>query len=244
MRFLLHVFLIVLLTLVTQLGGVAWAVALAFRRRLPAFVICYVVLSLAAIPAAGLGGRVPLPCLGDALRSHPVTCLLNRHYVAPELREVAKDLAADLAQAHPGSVTVTLDGGFPFAGLPLLPHLSHGDGRKLDLALPWQDTAGRYRPGRSKSPLGYFGFADGPDACAGGAGWLRWNMGTLNRFLPNWRADTARLRATLVWLARDGRVGKVLIEPHIRAHLGLAHPKLRFQGCNAARHDDHIHLQL
>ncbi len=244
MRILGHVLVVLLLTITTQLGGLAWLVSLAFRRRWIALGAAYLALWLATIPLAGLGGRVPLPCWGGKLHSHPVACVLNRHYVVPELREVARDLARDMAKAYPGSVTVTLDGGFPFAGMPLLPHLSHADGRKLDLAFYWQDASGRYRAGRSKSPLGYFGFALGPEACGPQAGPLRWDMALLAPLLPDWQPNPGRMQSALAWLARDPRVGKVLVEPHIRDRFAAGQDKLRFQGCNAARHDDHIHLQL
>lgn len=62
--------------------------------------------------------------------------------------------------------------------------------------------------------------------------------------LPQRTLDTARTREALLWLARDDRVKKILIEPHILERLNIQHPKIRFQGCRAARHDDHIHFQL
>jgi hypothetical protein len=39
-------------------------------------------------------------------------------------------------------------------------------------------------------------------------------------------------------------VAKIFVEPPLAAQLGLSDPKIRFQGCRAARHDDHIHIQL
>lgn len=51
--------------------------------------------------------------------------------------------------------------------------------------------------------------------------------------------------ATLIRvLLTDTRGGKVFVEPSLAAALGLADDRLRFQGCRAARHDDHIHVQL
>ncbi|MFT5619364.1 MAG: hypothetical protein ACI85I_002607, partial [Arenicella sp.] len=39
--------------------------------------------------------------------------------------------------------------------------------------------------------------------------------------------------------------GKVFIEPHLKTRLGLEnYSKIRFHGCQAVRHDDHIHVQL
>lgn len=65
-----------------------------------------------------------------------------------------------------------------------------------------------------------------------------------NAALPDWQLDRPRMTTALNWLANDPRSGKILIEPHIPQSLNLSHPKIRFQGCRAARHDDHIHLQL
>ena len=45
-------------------------------------------------------------------------------------------------------------------------------------------------------------------------------------------------------LSRDPRIGKIFLEPHLAAQFGSGAPKIRFQGCAAALHDDHIHIQL
>ena len=45
-------------------------------------------------------------------------------------------------------------------------------------------------------------------------------------------------------LSRDPRIGKIFLAPHLAAKFGSDAPKIRFQGCAAARHDDHIHIQL
>ena len=39
-------------------------------------------------------------------------------------------------------------------------------------------------------------------------------------------------------------VQKVFIEPHLKNRLNLQHSKIRFHGCRAVRHDDHIHFQI
>ena len=57
-------------------------------------------------------------------------------------------------------------------------------------------------------------------------------------------ADLARTRFLLAHLARDRRVSKIFVEPHLKARMGLDAAKIRFQGCRAARRDDHIHVQL
>ncbi len=99
-------------------------------------------------PLAALAGRVPLPCRAEPGRpvaaGSPLYCLLNRNYVDPRLVPLLDALAAAaMEQAYPGTVTPYLDANFPFLdGMPLAPHLSHDDGRKLDLAFFYADPGG------------------------------------------------------------------------------------------------------
>lgn len=243
---ILHLVIIVFLTAISQLGGLAWLIALAFRRRALAFAASYALLSLAALWIAPLFGREPLPCGGDgALRMQSkLYCVLNRQYAAPELKAVLLDLAKAMERDHPGATTRILDAGFPFLdGFPLAPHLSHDDGRKADIAFFYRDETG-YLPGATRSPIGYFAFEDGPTDCPDSVPTLRWNLSWLQGFWPDLLLDRPRMRSALLWLSADPRVGKVLLEPHLKARLDLGSPKIRFQGCRAARHDDHIHVQL
>lgn len=239
--------LVILLTVLTQLGGLAWLAALPFRRRLLTFALVYAVLFGMAHLAAPLFGRVALPCTGDPLRMQSVFyCVTMRNFVTPEMAAVAQDAAARVAEEHPGTVTLALDGGFPFLnGMPLLPHLSHDDGEKLDFALYYTDPAGTYLPGQTRSPVGYWAFegAD-PAACPPVRLTTRWGMGWLQPLWPDRPMEPARTAALVRAFLDDPRVGKVFLEPPLAARLGLAHDKLRFQGCRAARHDDHIHTQL
>jgi hypothetical protein len=45
-------------------------------------------------------------------------------------------------------------------------------------------------------------------------------------------------------LLAEPAVQKILIEPHLKERLRLQSSKVRFQGCHAARHDDHVHVQI
>lgn len=246
LRIAAHALIVGLLTLLTQLGGLAWLIALASRRRLPAFLGAYVALGLAASVIAPHFGRVALSCWRDG----PLQvqswfyCAANRTYMKPELAAVLDDAAAEMAQSFPGTETLLLDAGFPFFdGFPLPPHLSHDDGEKADLAFYYQDAEG-YAPGRTRSPIGYFAFEKGPTACKEIWPTMRWNLRALQ---PLWSRETVeprRLKRLLEIFAADHRVGKIFLEPHLQARLGVASPKIRFQGCRAARHDDHIHIQL
>ena len=234
------------LTLLTQLGGIAWLFALGFRRRLLVFVVAYAALWGGAQVAAPAFGRVPVPCRGEVLRAQsPLYCLLLRNFVAPEMLAVARDAAAKVAAEYPGTVTLVLDGGFPVLdGMPLVPHLSHDDGEKLDFAFYYADPKG-YAPGLTASPLGYFAFERGEEHCPDAWPTLRWDMGWFQPLVRDGLTlEPERTAALIRALAADARVTKVFVEPPLAARLGVAGTKVRFQGCRAARHDDHIHAQL
>jgi len=147
-------------------------------------------------------------------------------------------------QRYPGTITLVLDASFPFLdGFPLLPHLSHDDGAKVDLAFYYQDASG-YLPGAVRSPIGYFAFEQGPTPCTAAWPSLRWDLKALQPFWRDYELEPQRNRAVLEILSIDPRVGRMFIEPHLVDSLGATSPAIGFQGCQAARHDDHIHLQL
>jgi hypothetical protein len=243
-----HASVVVVLTVLTQLGGLIWIASRWFRRPVLVFALAYAGVWGAVQVVAPMAGRVALPCFGAPLRSQSVAyCALMRNFVEPELKVVAEAAAAAVASQFPGTVTLALDGGFPFAdGFPLLPHLSHDDGEKLDLAFFYAGPAGAYVPGRTRSPLGYFAFETPgePETCP--PVWLttRWRIAWLQPLLPDLRLEAERTAALVRVLLADVRVGKVFVEPALARDLGLSDAKLRFQGCRAARHDDHVHVQL
>ncbi len=269
----LYVLLFVLLTVLTQVGGVVLLVStllvwsLVSNRQLSgwrAFPVHFFI--FIAIYAAGFvvlapimaqwSGRVALQCIPTQAQPYgaytPLLCLMNRQYVRPELRDAVEAMAQDLAEQHPGTVTAYLDANFPLLdGFPLLPHQSHKDGRKIDLAYFFQDANGTYKPMRTPSPIGYWGFVQpSPDAelpCANGqpAFTLRWDLDWLQRYWKPLQLDDARTASMLQWLVESGRdhaVSEILIEPHMATRLGVFSEIIGFAGCNSARHDDHIHV--
>jgi hypothetical protein len=269
---LLLVATFVVLTLLTQIGGVVFIIVLlidrvtfptALRgwRRAGAAVALFAGLyaaisSFVLPPLAAWAGRVALPCRPGPGRpfgaANPVYCAFNRHYVDARLVALLAELARSVDSAFPGTTTLFLDANFPFFnGFPLLPHLSHGDGRKLDIAYYYVGPDQSYLPGATRSPLGYFAFEQPP---AGGVPlcperWLtlRWDLNALQGLYPNRPMDLARTRRALLWLTTEGQrfgIERIFIEPHLATRLGIDSPLVGFQGCRAARHDDHIHIQI
>jgi hypothetical protein len=265
---------VVLLTLLTQIGGLVlllvWSLSrLALPRAMGAwrraainallFVVAYAVISLLVVPPlAALAGRVPLPCRAQPDRAFAagsvVLCALNRHYVVPDQVVLLNELSREIARAFPGTTTLFLDANFPFLnGFPLLPHLSHGDGRKLDLAFYYADAEGRYLPVATRSPIGYWAFEQPSENDASPCSvrsWLslRWDLNFLQDKFPDRMLEPRRTGAALQWLLSEGsrfKLDRVFIEPYLATRLGVqASPALGFQGCRAARHDDHIHVQI
>ena len=269
------VLLFAIATAITQTGGVIFLLTLIgvriLRRsglRKPVAILAGVAFFLVAIPLfnlhvvpplAALGGRAPLPCEATAERPYaalsPLYCLLGRNYVRPEARAMLEAMASDLARQYPGLVIAYLDTGFPFFdGFPLPPHLSHHDGRRVDLAYFYKDGSGNPVKLVTPSPVGYWGFEAPPagDAspCADRVRWLtfRWDMGWFQGFVRHDLVlDEERTAAMLRWLSEQGPshgVDKILLEPHVAKRLQAASPLIRFQGCRAARHDDHLHVEV
>src|SRR5262245_52560368 len=113
---LLGLLLFVALTLLTQVGGIAFAICWLVSRFLPPvpawrraainialFAGLYAVLSIFLVPPlAARGGRVPLPCSATPDRpfaaANPMFCWLNRHYVDARLVTLMDDLSRDIAR--------------------------------------------------------------------------------------------------------------------------------------------------
>ncbi len=248
-RTLAEALLVAALSVLSLIAALAWVLARLARRGPFALRLGLIhAVLLAAVWGGGASGALPRVALGlsvhEALHVPRLYRWTGRDFVTPGMQALVHDLAAHMATQFPGTITVALDGGHPLGPLPLAPHLSHDDGEKLDLGLYWKDAAGTYRPGAQKSPLGYWGYAEGPTDCPRRWTDLRWDFRWAQPMLPDLQLDAERTRAALLWLANDPRVTRILIEPHISAALGISHPKIRFQGCRAARHDDHIHIQL
>lgn len=254
-----------LLTLLTQVGGFVYLAArwlsgrwkiTGWAARLAVFVALYASATMALPFLAPSFGRVALSCLesGSLQVQSPLYCVLNRNYLTPGAKRAAEVLSEAMAAAYPGTVTLVLDANFPFLdGFPLLPHLSHDDGRKLDIAFYYRDASGAVLDRAARSPIGYFAFEKPADGavlpCEGRADLLtlRWDMGLLQGLFPAWPLDEARTGTALRWLASDGPefgVERIFIEPHLSQRLGVSSQNIRFQGCRAARHDDHIHFQV
>ena len=229
-----RIFVVVFLTMTTLVGGVAYIFSFLFRRRLISFFVIYAVLSGSLVFIAPKFDRVALACVPEPGRmsvQSPLFCATNRHYVRPELKVLADDIASVFPKIR------ALDAGFPLPdGYALLPHLSHHDGRKMDLAFAYAATP--------PFGLGYWHFIDGPTECPDTWLSLRWDMDWLNWAERDVPVDLDTTTALLRWMSIEPRVDRIFLEPHLKSAWGMTSDKISFQGCRAARHDDHIHIEI
>lgn len=265
---LFHVLIIIILTLVTQVGGVIWIIVFAFFKwckpewslwkRLCVFCVVYIFTVFTIIPtAASIDNRRMLPVFHETIQPHNLGYVfLCRNYVRGDLYNVIKDVSAVYKESpYLGTKLVYLDAGFPFIdGFPLLPHLSHNDGRKVDVAFVYNEASGTSSHNSHPSLIGY-GIYEGPQGnevnqtqiCEDAGYWQYGYAGALginiNHELELNKRETKLLTERI---QSHHKVEKVFIEPHLITRLGIKNInfKLRFHGCHAVRHDDHIHFQV
>jgi hypothetical protein len=271
-RYASLVFLFVFLTILTQIGGVIYFMSLLTHElinkkvshrilrsciKFLSFLLLYLAFTFLLVPIISKPfGRVPLPIVetGHLKPLNFITCLLNRHYVRPALRQVSMEVAAEMNDRFPGTVVSYLDAGFPFINrFPLVPHLSHYDGKKLDLAFYYIDKRTMQPSNKTPSCIGY-GIGEEPrpneiNTAAFCAEQGHWQYSFLNNLIPqrnkrNFIFDSVRTKALVNFFASKEVISKIFIEPHLKNRLKLQSDKIRFHGCQAVRHDDHLHIQI
>ena len=246
-----------MLTVITQIGGVVYLIFLGLKNRLKVnalllFFTLYFFISLVIIPIiAPFYGREKVSNKFNIKSSNYITIILNRNYVKPKLNSLLNKTAKNLELKN---IKVRyLDANFPFFdGFPLLPHLSHNDGKKIDLSFIYQSKDGKISS-KQKSVSGY-GIFEPPNKteinqiniCLNKGFWQYefskyLTFGKINNDLIFSKTHTKVLIQTLL---KQSETKKIFIEPHLKQRLKLINNKIRYHGCQAVRHDDHIHLQI
>ena len=262
-KILLHSLVFIALTLLTQIGGVVYLMSFVFCSRikrsfplkgLVAFIIIYCLGTFVTAPLlAKLFDRERVVHYHNLQPANYLTVLLNRNYVSVELNNYLKDVSGDLAKRNDKIIIRYLDAGLPLIeGFPLLPHLSHNDGKKIDISLIYENEKGEI-VNSSKSISGY-GVFEAPKkgelnqtkACLKSGFWQYdypqyITLGSINDELRFSEQGTKDLMDAFT---QHEAVDKVFLEPHLTQRLRLKSKKIRFQGCHSVRHDDHIHVQV
>ncbi|WP_303279854.1 hypothetical protein [Flavivirga aquimarina] len=201
-------------------------------------------------PIAKQFGREQLPVFDKKLKPRNfIYPLLFRNYVNPKLKTELEDSAHVLFKSK---ISITyLDANFPFInGFPLLPHLSHSDGKKIDLCFMYLDKNLK-STNKKPSVSGYGIYANSESnftskPCLEKGYWQY----DFSKYLSLGKIhdltfDKKKTKQLINQLLEKPSTGKIFIEPHLKKSLGLIEEnKIRFHGCQAVRHDDHIHLQI
>jgi hypothetical protein len=224
------------------------------------FSVIYLVATTMVVPIFAIPfDRVPMPMFsseGIPIKPRTIlTCLTNRHYVKLELRTEIFRIAQSFSKKHPKAEILYLDANFPFLnGFPLLPHLSHDDGEKLDLSFFYKDPKTDESINSSPSWIGYGSFEEPkkgetnqPGVCQKRGFW-QYDITkylTFQRGKPALEFDESKTADLIKSCSSSSSIKKIFIEPHLKSRLGLGgYDKVRYHGCHAVRHDDHIHIQL
>lgn len=259
----LRILMFFLLTFLTQVGGIIYFFSIwlassiqnQFRgKKLTIFLVLYLFSTFFIIPfLAPLFGRVPLEHSAKIHPANYLTVFLNRNYVNPEVNEVLKRVEGRLNISKSKVKIHYLDACFPFIdGFPLFPHKSHNDGKKLDVSFVYETAEGEISNlQKSRSGYGVFidplpGEKDQIANCKKKGYWQYdftryFTFGRINKDL---RFSKEGSRLLILSFLKDKSVRKIFIEPHLKHRMNLNNAKIRYHGCGAVRHDDHIHIEV
>jgi hypothetical protein len=266
-RFLVFCFL----TTISQIGGIIYLLCFPLYRwidgaieslllsrlmRLIGFCAMYYLCSQFLVPA--LAQSFDRVRLEENEYIQPVTVwtkILNRDYVRPEMNEILGKAALELYNKSHGAVTKYMDAGFPFwDGWKLFPHLSHKNGKTVDLAFFYMDNTTNQETNEKPSASGYGAFEEPKggeektsEYCKSkGNNWYDmakyFNWGFDH---ANYRFDANRTHDLLRLFAKDERVQHIILESYLEKRLNLGTmSKILNPQCEASRHDDHFHLSI
>ena len=248
-------------TILTQIGGVVLLISLLISNKIKnnfrfkktlIFLSTYLLFTFLIVPIlAPIFGREPIKHTDTIHPTNYMTVILNRNYVRPAMNELLSQTEQELEGT--GIQLRYLDANFPFInGFPLIPHLSHNDGKKLDLSLVYESKNGKIS-NLKKSMSGYGDF-EGPReteedkiSFCKKEGYFQYDypkyvtFGKINQDLIFSQKGTKTLIDAIL---KNKNLGKLFIEPHLKQRLNLKDSRVRYHGCRAVRHDDHIHIQL
>ncbi len=253
-KIIAHLIFIIFLTITTQISGVLWLISLITKylfkyNKRYTFPTLYLLFNLLIVPTtSNFFGRVKLPMFDSQIKPRNIIYpLLFRNYVTQELYDVLTNSSEQLKKEN---IQITyLDANFPFYdGFPLLPHRSHNDGKKIDISFMY--TSKSISTNKKPSLSGYGAFVKENNTTANSClekGY--WQYG-FTKYLTlgkneELKFDSKKTRILIKSFLNQHQTHKIFIEPYLKQKLNLTnYDKIRFHGCKAVRHDDHIHLQI
>ncbi len=261
---LFHGMMIVLLTLTSQVGGLIWFSVfflwLVFRFKthfaikLVSFLGTYLLAVMTIVPTiAEKYGKVPMPSSkhGNLIPHSILYPLLNRNYVTPKTLEVLERTADRVQKVNPELKLVYLDSSFPFSKeMPLPPHISHSNGRKVDLTFAYTKDGKTINKGSCFTGYGHFvgpenGEFNQVERCLSN-GHKLYDASKYAGFgkKKDYTFDAKNTKVIIDELLKNPETSRIYIETHLKHRMNIASERVRSAGCWAVRHDDHIHFQI
>ena len=264
--FLGHLVIVLLLTIITQIGDIVYLLALityhfvtrkTVLKFVGIFVTLYSIATYILVPViAPQFGRMRIQSSSKVKAHNVFYPLLNRNYVSKELHSVLINTADEVSANYPDYYIHYLDANFPFIdGFPLFPHLSHNDGKKIDISFAYEDVSENVT-NQTASLFGYGVFENEKGNNLQGSTQNQnckkqghWQYDIAKYLSLGYRNDKVEFSENsntkmLNSLCALNSVSKIFIEPHLKTRLNLTNSKIRFHGCWAVRHDDHIHIEV
>ena len=262
MKLILHLVFIGFLTITTQIGGIVHIIAIFINSktklknrwyRFLSFVFLYLLTTFVITPQiAPLFGREKITNNPYVQNHFFITTLCNRNYVKPKLNQSLQTIGKQLQHTYPNLQVIYLDANFPFINkFPLFPHLSHSDGKKIDLSFIYKNANNSLNKKPSTSGYGVFEkptkLENNKTNYCKQKGYWQYDLTkymTFGTFNNNLKFSAKATRYFIKLILQQPTTQKIFIEPHLKKRMKLKNPKIRFHGCQAVRHDDHIHLQI
>jgi len=260
---ILHLLIFIFLTVATQIGGFLYIIPFLLisnkvskykLKRTFFFITLYLTASFLIVPkVAPLFGRVKIENNKNLEAHNFLTKLFNRNYVTPKMQKVLTNISLKIKKESPSLKVIYLDANFPFFnGFPLLPHLSHNDGKKIDISFIYQTEKG-INTNAKPSNSGYGIFVapknnenNQTNICKKKGFWQYdfTQYFTFGSFHSDLKISEKATKNLIIQILKEDAISKIFIEPHLKNRLNLRNSKIRFHGCGAVRHDDHIHFQI
>ncbi|WP_421920036.1 hypothetical protein [Marinifilum sp.] len=262
-KYIAHFVLFLVLTIVTQVGGLVYIISLFLCNRIRVafwgkrflfFVLLYAFTIILLVPfVAPWFGREKIKDNSNLKPASYATVILNRNYVSSETQQFIQAISNKLKHENPMIQARYLDACFPFCdGFPLIPHLSHNDGCKIDFSLVYEDQNGIIA-NKSKSVSGYGVFEEAKageiDQCNEclKRGYFQYDYPkyvTFGRINSDLQFSEKGTKGLVEAILSQRLMTKMFIEPHLKQRLNIKDDRVRFHGCQSVRHDDHIHVQI
>ena len=260
--FFRHFFATLILLIITQIGGLIYPFILIFFKadknriwkRLALFLSVYLLATFFVVPyIAPIFGRERIKETTLISNHFFLTKLLNRNYVKPEINQILQEVSIKFNQKHKDIHIEYLDTNFPFIdGFPLFPHLSHKDGKKVDLTFMYKTPNGQLT-NKKKSLSGYGVFVPlkkgelNKNKFCKNKGFFQYDFTkylSLGNIHPELVFSEKATKDLILLLLQHKTIDKIFIEPNLKKRMHLTDKRIRYQGCHSVRHDDHIHLQI